>query len=287
MKSEKTLVWKKAWKVNDKEFFKQALKDEMPDLEKIRQEILKTPVKENTKVKSFNSQMLFKRVLPAVACVAIIAISAFAALKTENTDDIELVQEPNTTFSQNETVNHKNKKKNKNKAVYTVTVKNNNKNKNKSTPKKDQEQKETETQETSFQKIEDKEKYLSAKKQESCSISLASKIKVDDNGIVYCDDEANPFRLSFKQHELSMILENNIYYSNSKCSDGTIKRVNGVVCCEFECEGYKVGYTLSKTSINNSNYTTKDLNDYCCYINSNSETAKELLESLDFSPVNL
>ena len=293
--------------MNDKEFFKQALKDEMPDLEKVRQQILKTNSTEKPKIKSFDSQILLKKVLPAVACVAIIAVSTFAALKTDNSDKIDVVQGTRNDTSVSQKVKEKAKKKGKeDNSVSNNENKNNdsnfnnnkknsgsnkkNKNKNKKADSKAKNSENNEVQTTSYQKVERKDAYLSSPKKSSYYFgstselkNIASKLKVADDGTVYHDDENNTFRLTFARNEISMLL-NGLVYSNSEVSSGVIKRVGGVVCCEFSLKGYKVGYTLSQTSISDNNYKTKSNGGYCFFINSDSDEAEELLENLSFSP---
>ncbi|MBQ7128750.1 MAG: hypothetical protein IJO19_02040 [Clostridia bacterium] len=286
--------------MNDKEFFKEVLKDELPDFEKVRNNILKTSVSSDDKIKSLNSQMFMKRVLPAVACVAIIAISSFAALNTENSDKVDIVQGTRKNFSSSQKQESKKKKKNNSIAVTTKASIKNNKNKNPKNKKTDKKNNDstsiTEPSEESYKKVDDSNNYLSSSPKKSSfsfySISelkkFASKLKVADDNTVYYDDEENTFRLTFEKIELSMILKSHnvfiIKSDGSKIShSGVIKRINGIVCCEFSYKEYKVGYTLSKTSISNNNYKTRNIDGYCCFIDSDSEEAEELLKDFTFS----
>ena len=107
-------------------------------------------------------------------------------------------------------------------------------------------------------------------------------MKVADDNTVYYDDEENTFRLTFEKSEIPMLLDHHVY-TNSQISSGVIKRINGIVCCEFSYKEYKVGYTLSKTSISNNNYKTRNIDGYCCFIDSDSEEAEELLKDFTFS----
>ncbi len=280
--------------MNDKEFFKEVLKDELPDFEKVRNNILKTSVSSDDKIKSLNSQMFMKRVLPAVACVAIIAISSFAALNTENSDKVDIVQGTRKNFSSSQKQESKKKKKNNSIAVTTKASIKNNKNKNPKNKKTDKKNNDstsiTEPSEESYKKVDDSNNYLSSSPKKSSfsfySISelkkFASKLKVADDNTVYYDDEENTFRLTFEKSEIPMLLDHHVY-TNSQISSGVIKRINGIVCCEFSYKEYKVGYTLSKTSISNNNYKTRNIDGYCCFIDSDSEEAEELLKDFTFS----
>ncbi len=69
--------------MNNKDLFKKALENEMPDLESVREKCLNQNVKSETKVFMFKNATV-RRIVPAVACLMLIII-AFATIKF--TDD--------------------------------------------------------------------------------------------------------------------------------------------------------------------------------------------------------
>lgn len=297
--------------MNNKEFFKEVLKPQMPDFEKVKEEILEKapePAKKESKV--FTLNFAVKRLVPAVACIAIVAISVFSAIYSENSDSVKILQnggfKSEVSFNGEESTSTSTNKANLYKAEQKAS-------------EKETQTENTEVSESTTAYFTDNfflNKDITQKSSFSFSSfyelqAFAISLKSENDKLLY---EYNQQEYEFLQsaESIEMILKENAIYSvfidseRLNCN-GAVKKMSGnsLVCCVFYAmdndNEYNIHYSLSKQSstsdgekyrsqsgyeysVNGNTFTT-NIDGYLFYITTTAseEEAKEYIDKIDFT----
>lgn len=266
--------------MNNRDFFKEVLKPQMPDLEKVKKDITNQKVTATTVAKKrITLNFTVKRLIPAVACVAIIAISVFSAIYSENSDSVKILRNNGYESVTANTENTEKTTEEDNRLNYQGDINRSEEN----TSGEDISQNETTTAyltENNFFSKNLVQKSSFSFNSYSDLKAFAKGLKSEDSKIIFTDGE-NEYEFFQAKESVSMILDEKVIYSvnyNSSRLDcgGDIKKMssNSLVCCVFYAmdnnNEYNIYYSLSKSNDLSGSETFTSESGYTYYISSNT-----------------
>lgn len=303
--------------MKNKDFFKEVLSDEMPDLEVVRQKCLTadTKKKKSVIITVLKSDLLLKRILPLTACIAITAVTV-AAFYTKDTPEKFIT--PNSQFSGEDFNGKRPTEKTTKKKDNKSSSNNSGNNKSKATVTKSAE---TVTEQTQTQSITENKllikpnaskNYVSFNSFDELK-SFASSLSYEEDSVIVNSESV--FILKIPYTELSMFFEDKkIYYfsinGENLCNNGVIEKYisDGFTGCSFSVSHggnqYELGYSTYKCSkditadeeftgangykikMSGGNYFSMNINGYHFYVKAlsdDAQAAKEFVNNLSVS----